>query len=493
MKKFKKVVATLCLAGMTFALASCGGSDDSGSGGSGKSDDKKLIIWSFTDELEVRGDIEHFKNTYTGEGQKWEGYEVEYSMVPTEDYLTKLLPVLESKKGSPHLFTGELDMIQNFMEAGYVTDLEAIINEDADVSMDDVNSDFVDYIVQSGRDENGVLRGLSWQVTPGGIAFRRDLAVEVWGNDMTSAGVDTSDSQQVADWMAENKFNTLENLEVASQEVKDAGNYRLFVDSESIRHFSVGSEPEKWVIDGKLNPEKMESHMEYMETRKAFYGDTFGESLTANAAEWSGDWFASISGPIQPVGEEAEYEVMAISLPTWGLFHVLEPNMNVKDPDGNVIDDGTFGNWAITGGPNPYFWGGTYLVINEDKTDEEKELAFDFMKSMLFDEERMTARAIDNGDIYARKSIMDTVQEGYEGRESLNYQNHYDFFMNEADKIDLSYVTKYDRSLNTMIGAYTKAYEEGTSTMEEALKGFYGEVSVTYGDDLLGEDLPHYN
>ncbi len=495
MKKFKKIFTTLCLASMTFALASCSSNEstNSGTGGDSSSSDKKLIIWSFTDELEVQGDIQHFKDNYTGEGQKWEGYEVEYSMVPTEDYLTKLLPVLESKKGSPHLFTGELDMIQNFMEAGYVADLEQLVNNDEDVSMDEINNDFIDYIVQSGTDENGVLRGLSWQVTPGGIMFRTDLATKIWGSDMEGDGIDTANSQQVSDWMAQNKFNTLESLEVASNEVIEAGNYKLFVDSESIRHFSVGAEPQKWVIDGKLNPEKMETHMEYMETRKAFYGDTFGESLTANAVEWTGDWFASISGAIQPVGESEAYEVMAISLPTWGLFHVLEPNMNVKDAEGNVIDEGTYGNWAISAGPNPYFWGGTYLVINEDKTDEEKELAFDFMKSMLFDEERMLERAKENGDIYARKSIMDAVQEGYEGRESLNYQNHYDFFMAEADKIELSYVTKYDRSLNTMISTYTKNYEQGINTMEEALKGFYDEVAITYGDDLLSADLPYYN
>ncbi len=488
MKKFKKVFTTLCLASMTFALAACGGNSGSGSSG-----DKKLVIWSFTDELEVQGDIQHFKDNYTGEGQKWEGYDVEYSMVPTEDYLTKLLPVLESKKGSPHLFTGELDMIQNFMEAGYVTDLEALINADADVSMDTVNSDFIDYIIQSGRDENGVLRGLSWQVTPGGIMFRTDLAVKVWGSDMESDGVDTSNTQQISDWMAANKFDSLSSLETASEEVIAAGNYKLFVDSESIRHFSVGAEAQKWVVDGKLNPSKIESHIEYMNTRKAFFGETFSDSLTANAAEWSGDWFASISGPIEPIGADGQYEVMAISLPTWGLFHVLEPNMSVKDAEGNVVDDGTFGNWGISAGPNQYFWGGTYLVINEDKTDEEKELAFDFMKSMLFDDERMTERAIENGDIYARKSVMDTVQQGFEGRESLNLQNHYDFFMSEADKIDLSYVTKYDRSLNTMIGTYTKEYEQGNISIEEAIQGFYSEVGITYGNDLLSEDLPYYN
>ncbi len=478
MKKFAKIVTVVGLLGTTMMLAtSCG-------------EEKKLVIWSFTDELEVQGDIQYFKDNYTGPGQKWEGYEVELAMVPTEDYLTKLLPVLESGKGAPDLFTGELDMVQNFMEAGYVADLESMINNDADLSMDVVNEDFVDYIVQSGRDENGVLRALSWQITPGGVTFRTDLAVQIWGTEMAADGVDTTNTTAIAEWMSANKFNSLEQLEISSKEAIAAGNYRLFSDDQAIRHYAGGANPKSWVIDGKINPEKVEDQITFMETRKEFYGATFGESLTANAAEWSGDWSRAVSGPIQPVGEDASYEVMAYSLPTWGLFHVLEPNMALKDEAGNVIDEGTFGKWGIAAGPNSYYWGGTYLVINEAKDDEKKALAFDFMKSMLFDTDRMTARAIENGDVYARKSVMATVQEGFEGRESLNYQNHYDFFMAEADKIDLSYVTKYDRSLNTMVGAYTEQYAKGEITMEEALNNFYSEVATTYGEELVSGDLP---
>ncbi len=478
MKKFTKMMGIGCILSAALVLSSCG------------KEDNKLVIWSFTDELEVQGDINHFKDTYTGPGQKWEGYDVELSMVPTDDYLTKLLPVLESGKGAPDLFTGELDMLQNFIDAGYITDLEALINADSEVSMDLINEDFVDYIVQSGRDEDGVLRGLSWQVTPGGIMFRTDIAVNIWGDEMVSDSVDTSNSTEVALWMGENKFNSLEQLEISSVEAIEAGNYRLFVDDQSIRHYATGEEPSKWVVDGQINPQKIEDHITFMETRKSFYGATFNESLTANAGEWSGDWFTAINSKIQPVGVSEEYEVVAYSLPTWGLFHVLEPNMQVKDENGNVINDGTYGNWAISAGPNPYYWGGTYLVINENTEDEKKDIAFDFMKSMLFDDERMTKRAIDNGDIYARESIMDNVQKDFEGRESIGGQNHYDFFMEEANKIDLSYVTKYDRGLNNMIGVYTDAYAKGEMSMEEALNAFYDEVAVTYGDSMITADLP---
>lgn len=479
MKKLGKLVALSYVTATALALSSC------------DSDDKKLVIWSFTDELDVQGDIQYFEDTYCGPGQKWEGYEVELSMVPTDDYLTKLLPVLESGKGAPDLFTGELDMVQNFMEAGYITDLEELINNDPDISMDIVNNDFVDYIVQSGKDENGVLRALSWQITPGGIMFRTDLAVEIWGDEMAADNVDTTNHTDIAEWMGENKFNTLEQLETSSKEAIEAGNYKLFTDDQAIRHYATGTEPSKWVVDGALNPEKIEDHILYMDTRKEFYGETFDESLTANADEWGADWYVAINSPIQPVGVDEEYSVIAYSLPTWGLFHVLEPNMEIKDQDGNVTDEGTYGDWAIAPGPNPYYWGGTYLVINEDKEDEKKELAFDFMKSMLFDEERMTERAKENGDVYSRISVMDTVQEGYEGRESLGYQNHYDFFMAEADKIDLSYVTKYDRGLNNMIGVYTESYAKGEMTMEEALNTFYSEVATTYGVEFLEADLPY--
>ncbi len=480
MKRFGKILAATSLLALTVGLTSCGAEEE-----------KKLVIWSFTDELEVQGDIQYFKDNYTGPGQKWEGYEVELAMVPTADYLTKLLPVLESGKGAPDLFTGELDMVQNFMEAGYIADIEALINADDEASMDIVNNDFVGYIAQSGRDADGVLRALSWQVTPGGIMFRTDLAVSIWGDDMAADGVDTTNTTEVSEWMGENKFGSLKQIEESSMEVTEAGNYRLFVDNQAVRHYSMGAKPEPWTIDDVLNPVKMEDQIEFMEFSKSLYGETFDESLTANAPEWSGDWFAAINQAIQPVGIDETYEVMAYSLPTWGLFHVLEPNMQVKDEDGNVVDEGTFGNWGIAPGPNPYYWGGTYLVVNEDKNDTQKEIAFDFMKTMLFDDERMTERAIALGDVYSRKSIMDNVQEGFEGRESLNGQNHYDFFMTEADKIDLGHITKYDRALNDMSGTYLNSYAKGEMTLEEALNGFYNQAATTYGQDFISSDLPY--
>lgn len=479
MKCLIKLATTIVTTCFVLSLTSCGG------------EDKKLVIWSFTDELETQGDIQHFKDLYTGPGQKWEGYEVELATVPTDDYLTRLLPVLESGEGAPDLFTGELDMIQNFMETGYITDLETLINNDATVSMDIINNDFVDYIVQSGRDEDGVLRALSWQITPGGIMFRTDLAVEIWGDEMRADDVDTNNSTAVSTWMGQNKFNSLKQLENSSKEAIEAGNYRLFVGDESIRHYASGTNPSKWVVDGVLNPQKIEDQIKFMETRKEFYGSNLDESLTANTEEWSSDWYLAINSPIQPEGSTESYEVIAYSLPTWGLFHVLEPNMQITDAEGNILGEGTYGNWGISPGPNPYYWGGTYLVINDAKSERQKELAFDFMKSMLFDDERMLERAKANGDVYSRISIMDTLQDGYTGRESLGGQNHYDYFMSEADKIDLSYVTKYDRTLNTMIGLYTSAYAKGDKTMEEALNAFYDQVAIAYGQEMLSSDLPY--
>lgn len=495
MKKFGKMVAITMTGVMLLSLTACNsdsGDGGSASGGSG-SNDKKLVIWSFTDELEVQGDIEYFKSLYTGPGQKWEGYDVELSIIPTEDYLTKLLPVLESGKGMPDLFTGELDTIQNFMEAGYVADLDALIAKDEDSARlrKIVDEDYVDYIVESGKDADGVQRALSWQVTPGSIMFRTDLAVQIWGSEMAADNVDTTNSDSIGEWMHANKFNTLEQLTATSVEADAAGNYRLFSDIQAIRHYAGGNDPVAWVVDGHINPAKMETQITYMETAKQLYGESFMDSLTANAGEWSGEWFSGISGPITPIDADGQsYEIIAYSLPTWGLFHVLEPNMQVKDENQNVIDEGTFGKWALADGPSFYFWGGTYLVINEQHTDEKKELAFDFLKTMTFDDERMITRATELGDIYSRISIMDAVGEGFEGRPSLNNQNHIEFFMEEADRINLDYVTKYDRSLNSLLSPYTESYMKGMSTLDEALNAFYEEVSIVYGKDFITDELP---
>lgn len=462
---------------------------------------EKLVIWSFTDELETAGDIDHFKEMFTSAGKPFEGLEVEFVAVSIQEgYMEALLPALSAGRG-PDIFTGELDHIKQFFEAGYYADLETMMANHPDVDLEAERADFTDYIWQSGIDPNtGKLAALSWQVTPGAIFYKTDMAAAVWGNEAGFPAEGTADyNAAVSEWVSANKFNTIENLLAAQIEVKEFNpNWRLFPDDQAVRHFAAGTnEPAKWLDEnGKLNPVKVEEQIPYINLVKEMHGETISDSLTANAAEWSGPWFNAMGKDITDASGNT-WQVMAYSMPTWGLRYIIEPNMEKVDASGNTLpvpaetaDQATKdayaaasfkGNWGMASGPNSYFWGGTYLGINAKSS--LPEAAFAFIQSMLFDKERLAERQNEDGDMYAVESVMAPVIAEYAGRQSLGGMNHLRVFNEEASKIDLSNVTIYDRGLNDLLGLHITNYKQGArgyDSIDDVINAFYRDVQVTY-------------
>ena len=519
MKRFKKLLAILIATVLVFTGCSSGGNEEATNEGTtanvvvDSSKDysgEKLVIWSFTDELQTAGDIDHFKEMYTAPGKPFEGMEVEFIAVSIQDgYMDKIMPALESGKG-PDVFTGELDHIKQFIDAGYYANLEAMMESDPEVDLAAEKADYKDYIWQSGIDPaTEKLAALSWQVTPGAIFFKVDMAAAVWGSEAGFPAEGTADyNTAVTEWMNKNKFNTVDNLLNAQKEVKAANpNWRLFPDDQAVRFFAAGTnDPAKWIDEnGKLNPEKIKEQIPYINMVKEMYGETIKESLTANAEEWSGPWFDAMDKDLTDA-EGNTWQVMAYSMPTWGLKYIIEPNMEKVDAEGNTLpkpaedaDQATKdayaaapvkGNWGMASGPNSYFWGGTYLGINSES--ELPEAAFAFVKSMLFDKERLAERQKADSDMYSVESVMAPVIANYEGRESLGGMNHLKVFNEEASKIDLSNVTTYDRGLNDMMGIHLKNYKQGAAgynSVADVLTAFYKDVQVTY-PEIYVEGLP---
>jgi len=144
----------------------------------------------------------------------------------------------------------------------------------------------------------------------------------------------------------------------------------------------------------------------------------------------------------------------------------------------------------MASGPNSYFWGGTYVGVNNDT--KLPEVSFGFLKSMLFDKERLVERQDADGDMYSVESVMAPAIAGFEGRQSLGGMNHLDVFNKEAAKINLSSVTTYDRGLNDLLGVHITNYKQGAdgySSVQDVLEAFYADVQVTY-PEIYVEGLP---
>ncbi|WP_413376517.1 ABC transporter substrate-binding protein [Alkalihalobacillus sp. 1P02AB] len=410
------------------------------SSSSGGSKDK-LVIWSFTDELENQGAIAAYEEKF--------GVEVELTIIPIEDYPTRLRPVLESGQGAPDVFTGELAFIKDWVEQEYWENLSQ-----EPYNVEDFKEDYVEYVFELGRNSHGEIKAVSWQTTPGGIFYRRSIAQEVLGTD---------DPNEVG-----HMFTTMDGLYEVGDKMKAAG-YRLFPDEGAIRWFAQGQNPEAWVNenDELIMTEGRMNHFDYAKELRE-------KDLTAFAPEWSPAWFAAMDGPINynagwdEVDENNtnEVEVFAYALPTWGLHSVLKENT-----------EETIGDWALTNGPNPYFWGGTWLGIytNSDK----KEEAWDFIQMMTHDDEFLTEWALETGDVLSYLPVTEKIKDDF-SEEFLGGQNNYTFFLEEAQSINPGIVTRYDQQMDTLFGNAVSEYVEGSKTKEEAIQEFYNLVRNAY-------------
>jgi hypothetical protein len=411
-------------------------------GCSSKSEKEEVLrVWSFTDEL--KRPLEYFEEKY--------GIKTELTIIPTENYASRVQPVLDSGVGAPDVFTAEIAWLKQWTDLPYWEKL----------SQDPYNADkladkYIPYVFDLGKDSQGNVRALSWQATPGGFIYKRWIAREVWGND---------DPEFITE-----KLSTLEGFFEAAEELKKAG-YKILPDEGGLRWFARGSNPKAWVNENN-ELQLTEAQIEFMDYQKSLRVNEY----TAMAPEWSPSWFASMQGPVpfnagwdavDEVESDKEVEVFGYVMPTWGLHFVIKPNAAEE----------TYGDWGLAAGPTPYFWGGTWVGVYSGS--KNKDAAWKFVQMMTHDEEFLTWWYEETGDLLSYRPVTDKVKDTA-SYDFLGGQNHYKFFLREAEQIDGSIVTKYDQMIDTLWGNMVSEYVEGRRTKDEAINEFYRQVKNAF-------------
>ena len=473
---WKKVVSMLLVGAMALSMVACGGTDEgaannnavantesnANAGGEEVKGDGKLVIWTLAEDLVAFGERYEAQT----------GVDVETVVIQPADYPTKVQTALQGGETEPDIIVGEPQMLESFNEMGLFANLD-------EFGAKDYEGKIVDYVWQVGQDADGVQRAISYQITPAGIYYRRDIAEEVFG---------TSDPVEIGKLFAD-----YDAIFDAAKTLKSKG-YRIFASDSEINYFSGD---EAWVVDGKLNV--TEGRLAYMDLVVELYK----QDLTAYAAQWATPWYMAMAGevplltaetqwgvweedengePLMNIWDEenfknatADYEtteVFAFGLPAWG---VLTMRDNVKD---------TAGKWGVCAGPAYGFGGGTYIGISS--LSERKDTAWDFVKFCTLNEE--TADwwiEASQGDtvslISALEKHADDTNEVYGG------QKLYSFWLEQAKGIDYSLVTKYDTAIGDAWGNAISKIKTGEMSKEDAIAEFYDVVESTFAGEIVVE------
>lgn len=346
------------------------------------------------------------------------------------------------------IFLFEADYALKYVNSEYTLDVKSLGLTDEDLSgMYQYTKD-----VCTTQDGSKVLKGVSWQATPGLYAYRRSIAKDVLGTD------DPEKVQEaLADWT---KFD-----EVAAK-AADKGYKMLSGYDDAYRTFS-NNVAAPWVNDNKEIIVDA-NIMKWVDQTKTYTDKGYNNKTSL----WTDAWAAD-QGP--------EGKVFGFFYSTWGINFTLSGNsLAVKEKDGGKLEvgNGGYGDWAVCYGPQAYFWGGTWLAAA--KGTDNAALVGDVMKAFCCNKDFGVQFTKETQDYYNNEAAMKELASSDFKSAFLGGQNHIALFVETAPKIDMSKISIYDQGLNETFQAKFKEYFDGTVDKDTALKNFYEAAIVKY-------------
>ena len=468
MTKLKRVLCgTMCLAMAGSMLTACG--DDSSSSGTnvkevkqnkeGNEESKntiKIYVWNQEfqglfrryypeyDAVKSNYDTEKHEKKDTGDDFLKDGKKVVWVVNDNQgnNYQDKLDAALKAQADSEDkvdMFLIEADYALKYVNSGYTKDLSKIGITDSDTAQ------MYDYTKQVATSEDGTLRAVSWQATPGLFAYRRDIAKDVLGTDdpaeVQAALSDWTKFDEVAAKMNEKGYKMLSGFD---------DSYRVFSNNVSKPWVD---ENKKIVVDDAL--------MQWVDQTKNYTDKGYNNKTSL----WSDPWAADQG----PTGK-----VFGFFYSTWGINFTLKKNSletPVEKGGEEKVGNGIYGQYAVCEGPAAYFWGGTWLCCAAG-SDNEDTVA-DIMKKMTCDKDIATQITKDTQDYTNNKEAMDALAASDYASDFLGGQNHIALFASTAPNIKMDKTTAYDQGLNEAFQEAFKDYFNGNATKDEALENFY--------------------
>ncbi|MDE7036244.1 MAG: carbohydrate ABC transporter substrate-binding protein, partial [Eubacteriales bacterium] len=140
----------------------------------------------------------------------------------------------------------------------------------------------------------------------------------------------------------------------------------------------------------------------------------------------------------------------------------IQPNVEGTDAD----DD-----WAACSGPQPFYWGGTWLLAAEG-TDNPEHVK-DIMLQMTTNREILRAITVEDNDMTNDQPLMEELAEDPSfSSPLLGGQNHIAVLSDVAVNIDLSNISPYDQGFTELFQNTFGDYFNNVIDFETAKSNF---------------------
>ena len=458
MMKKKLLSALLAGAMLSGMLSGCSGGDSGGSGGETAEEGKVVNIYVWNNEFQRKFNAYYPSVSKTSNDLSVtyleDGTEVHWIINPNQDgvYQQKLDEALIKQSSASadekiDLFLAEADYIMKYTDpdVSAAAPISSLGITDADIANQ------YKYTLQAATGADGEIRGLSYQATPGMFVYRRSIAQAVLGTD----DPDTV-NEAVSDW---------DKFDATAEKMKAAGYYMVSSRADTYRVFSNNvSTP---CVDGNaavVDP----NIMKWVEQSRKYTDEGLNHKV---GGQWIDEWN-------QDMG--ANSKVFGFFLPAWGLGVCIQPNVEGTDAD----DD-----WAACSGPQPFYWGGTWLLAAEG-TDNPEHVK-DIMLQMTTNREILRAITVEDNDMTNDQPLMEELAEDPSfSSPLLGGQNHIAVLSDVAVNIDLSNISPYDQGFTELFQNTFGDYFNNVIDFETAKSNFETAIAERYPELTGGVKWP---
>ena len=432
----KKLIAMLLALVMVFALCACGQQAAPAPAAEAPAAEAPAAEAPAAEAPAAEGKVfniyawnEEFKGFFEKYYTVPEGVTVNWIITPSDNnaYQDKLDTTLLNQASAPDdekvdLFLAEADYIQKYADSDFTQDITALGVNDF--------SNAYKYTVQAASDENGVVKGVSFQCCPSALIYRRSIAKDVLGTD------DPAEVQA--------KLDSWEKFEaVAADSAWVDENNNLQFDDQILA----------WIAQTEKFCEN--------------------EYTLADSGIWD-----------QPKNDQmfADGKTMCFFGPAWYFNFCMG---NAQDPE-----KGCSGDWAICEGPAAHFWGGTWLMAPAG-TDNPTLLA-DIMNTFINDADVCEKLVVNEAQFSNNQAVNAKFADDPSfGSEFLGGQNPVAVFSAMTDNIVFSAMTDnikwenhtiYDQACNEGLQNALQQYFQGLVDKDTALNNFYLSINEKYPD-----------
>jgi multiple sugar transport system substrate-binding protein len=330
------------------------------------------------------------------------------------------------------MFLIEADYAKKYVNTEHTRPLAEVgITEDAMASQ-------YPYTIDVARSDEGVIKGTSWQAAPGLFIYRTSLADKY-------LGVKAPEEMQelVKDW--DTFIDTARKVNEAS-----GGATKLIPSTNDVWQVVRTARKAPWV-DEDLALQVDDQVQWYFEFSKTLND----ENLTAYAVPWSEAWNSGM----------ANDGIMGYFFSTWGIQWSMVGNSGGSKPG-----EGTYGDWTAVNGPQPYYWGGTWLVSSNNCKNDA--LVKDIMEYFTINTESMQKYCLGSKDYVNNKEAVQNIIDSGFSFDFLGGQDHYSLFQAVTPLIDTSTMSAYDQFINIEMDEQVQAYTMGEKDYDAAIADF---------------------